>query len=107
MTMKMPNKEAMQDGYDSDSQLGPFIAKGVAYEADYCMDEQPLETENQNLLTPDENRILLVQKLTDDAIKNMKVAELRNELSLRGLSKNGLKAVLVDRSKDAIAKNSH
>ena len=34
----------------------------------------------------------------------MKVAVLRNELSLRGLLKNGLKAVLVDRLKDAIAK---
>ena len=56
------------------------------------------------MLAPDENEILLVQTLTDDAIKNMKIAELRNELSLRGLSKNGLKAVLVDRLKDAIAK---
>ena len=100
----MPNKEAMQDGYDSDGQLGPFIAKGVADEADYCMDEQPLETENRNLLPPDENEISPVQTLTDDEIQNMKVAELRNELSCRGLSKNGLKAVLVDRLKDAIAK---
>ena len=54
-SIKMLNEEAMEDGYDSDGQLGPFIAKGVADEVDYCMDEQPLETENLNLLALDKN----------------------------------------------------
>ena len=40
--MKMLHVEAMQDGYDSDGQLGPFIAKDVTDEADYCINENLL-----------------------------------------------------------------
>ena len=46
-----------------------------------------------------------VDALNDDTIDKMKVLELRKELGLRGLSKNGIKGVLVKRLKEGIEKN--
>ena len=42
---------------------------------------------------------------TSDDIKKMKVMELRSALQARGMTKNGLKAVLVSRLEEAVKKN--
>ena len=54
-----------------------------------------------------ENNIpVMAQPVLTESITNaMKVVELRDELENRGMSKNGHKAVLVDRLKEAIAQN--
>ena len=41
--------------------------------------------------------------LTDDKIEKMKVSELKEALGARNLSKNGVKAVLINRLKQAVA----
>ena len=43
--------------------------------------------------------------LTSDDIKNMKVMKLRSALQARGMTTNGLKAVLVSRLEEAVEKN--
>ena len=43
--------------------------------------------------------------LTSDDINKMKVMELRSTLQARGMTKNGLKAVLVSRLEEAVKKN--
>ena len=40
--LKLPDEVAMEEGYDSEGQLGP-LQKGIEAESNYCMDEQPLE----------------------------------------------------------------
>ena len=68
------------------------IASPVTSDEDSEGDEDvPME----NLLVPRENAPL--STLTDDDIKRMRVAELRVELSQRGLDAKGLKATLKER----------
>ena len=71
------------------------------------MDEQPLELECMNLdsvnETITETETTQNCTLNNDSINKMKVSELSEELTLRGLSKNGLKGVLVARLKEAVA----
>ena len=112
---EMTNEETMDNGYDSDGQLGPFLENGVSDESNYCMDEVPLvrnidstvPTENTENTKNDKNSSVpeAVAALNDAAIDKMKVAELRKELEMRGLSKNGNKSVLVSRLKEGVSKN--
>jgi len=110
--MKMIDEALIEDGYDTDCQLGPFIESGVEAEERVCMDEEPLGSENPNICETnivensiDATAVTAESVLTDELIDKMKVVELRLELEKRGISKNGLKADLVGRLKEAVAKN--
>ncbi len=104
--LEMTSEEAMDNGYDSDGQLGPFQEAGVSNESNCCMDEAPVEgsnTRNIDSTAPTENTENgenssvpeAVDALNDTAIDKMKVVELRKELEMCGLSKSGNKSVLV------------
>ena len=112
----MVNEDAIDNGYDSDGQLGPFFETGVSEEANFCMDEAPIQAETRpnvestkgikNAENVDKSVVPeAVDALDDEAIDKMKVVELRRELEMRGLSKNGDKGVLVKRLKEGIKKN--
>ena len=106
--LKMPDLSLLEEGYDSDMQIGPFYQDGVHDKGFVIMDEDALE-EPESILVPDnaaENvENLSPVTLTDKQINGMKVLELRQELEKRGMSKNGLKSVLVERLKEAIRNN--
>ena len=111
----MPDDSLINEGYDSDFQVGPFIQSGVAEEAFVCMDEEAPEEPEPVLLAAvecensDEVHVDAVEavpevpEITDENIDKMKVSELRVELERRGMSKNGLKAVLIQRLKEAVS----
>ena len=107
-TLKMPDLSFLEEGYDSDMQIGPFYQDGVHDEGFVIMDEDALE-EPESILLPDnaaENvKNLSPVMLTDEQINGMKVLELRQELEKQGMSKNGLKSVLVERLKEAVRNN--
>ena len=113
--LKMPNDEMMDAGYDSDFEVGPFIQSGVEEEGMVCMDEEAPEAPEPILAVAendenDENIIAAeivqpLQELTDEQIGSMKVVELRTHLEKRGMSKSGLKVVLIARLKEAITQN--
>jgi len=48
-TLKMIDKSLIEDGYDTDCQLGPFVEAGVEAEKIVCMDKAPLESEKPNI----------------------------------------------------------
>jgi len=95
----MPQDEMLEDGYDTDLQLGPFYEDGVSDEVFVSMDEDapevpatniapPIHTKNSDDLkcaasTPSNS------ELKKEDISKLKVAELRIELGKRGLSKMG------------------
>ena len=103
-TLIMPSDEALEDGYDSDGNLGPFMGTNTEYERFVLMDEvvpeapieitQPSVAEVESAAEP---------CLDEETMKKMKVAELCAALQARGLLKNGLKSILFDRLKAAIA----
>ena len=112
----LPSEDAMDNGYDSDGQLGPFLQDGVSEETNFCMDEAPVQgekapnvdgTEMAETTENADGSVVpeAVDALNDDAIDKMKVVDLRKELGMRGLSKNGNKGVLVKRLKEGIQKN--
>ena len=39
----MPSEDAMDNRYGSDGQLGPFLQVGVSEEANFCIDEAPIQ----------------------------------------------------------------
>ena len=41
----MPSEDAMDNGYDSDGQLGSFLQDGVSEQTDFCMDEATIRGE--------------------------------------------------------------
>ena len=99
----MPSDEALEGGYDSDGNVGKFLSADVEYENLVSMDE--VAPEEPALLTPlPDNGMGSTPEsvLDEETIKKMKVADVRIALEARGLSKNGLKAVLVDRLKAAV-----
>ena len=98
----MPDESLIDDGYDTDNQVGPFVQGGVEDEALVCMDEEAPDVPETILVVAGEGEnsenlipATVVPGITDDDINDMKVAELRVELERRGMSKNGLKAVLI------------
>ena len=110
--LKIPDEGMMDAGYDSDFNMGPFVQDGVSAEAFVSMEEEaPVEPEPVLVLTDGgENRENTIPEiaqpvLTEAVIDVMKIVELRSELGKRGMSKNGLKAVLVERLKEAVAQN--
>ena len=108
--LKIPDKGMMDAGYDSDFNMGPFVQDGVSAEAFISMEEEaPVEPEPV-LVLADRNREKIIPEiaepvLTEAVIDAMKIVELRSELGKRGMSRNGLKAVLVERLKEAVAQN--
>ena len=63
-----------------------------------------VECENSNEIHVDAVEVVPeVPELSDENIDKMKVSELRVELERRGMSKNGLKAVLIQRLKEAVS----
>ena len=101
----MPSDELLEEGYDSDMQHGPFLQHGVMEESFEIMDEVEKTATEDETAEPDEVVESAPPPLTSNAIKKMKVKELRTALEVRGLSKNGLKAVLVARLEDAVKNN--
>ena len=107
----MLSEDAMDNGYDSDGQLGPFLQEGVSEETNFCMDEAPIRGENAPNVdatetaktTENADKSVVpeaVDALDGDTIDKMKVIDLRKQLGMRGLSKNGNKGVLVKRLKE-------
>ena len=104
----------LEDGYDTDMQLGPFYEDGVSDEVFVSMDEEAPEVPATNIAPPSqtENSDNLNHaasnssnsELRREDIAKLKVTELRTELGKRGLSKNGLKKVLQDRLVEGIKK---
>ena len=87
-------------------QSGPFIQDGVVEEEFASMDEVEKTVIEVVTAEPGESEEdEVVPVLTSDAIKKMKVMELRSALQERGITKNGLKAVLVSRLEEAVEKN--
>ena len=110
--LKMPDEEMMDGGYDSDFNMGPFVQDGVPAEAFVSMEEEALVEPEPVLVLTDGGKnceeiapVIAQPVLTEALIDSMKVLELRNELEKRGMSKHGLKVVLVSRLKDAVSKN--
>ena len=110
--LKIPDEGMMDAGYDSDFNMGPFVQDGVSAEAFISMEEEaPVEPEPVLVLADgDGNREKIIPEiaepvLTEAVIDAMKIVELRSELGKRGMSRNGLKAVLVERLKEAVAQN--
>ena len=101
----MPNNELLEAGYDSNMQFGPFLQAGVAEESFASMNEAEKTAEEGEIAEPDEVAESAPPVLASDDIKKMKVAELRAALEIRGLQKNGLKAVLIARLEDAVKNN--
>ena len=104
--MKLLDDWAQDDGYDSDGQFGPFIEKGVKEESDYAIDEVVPKIVNQNVENANNNTSETVVEAFDalnpSTIEKMKVVELRQELGMRGISKNGNKLSLVERLKELL-----
>ena len=99
----MPSDEALEGGYDSDGNVGPFLSVDVEYENLVSMYE--VAPEEPDLLTPPpDNGVGSTPKsvLNEETIKKMMVSDLRIALEARGLSKNGLKTVLIDQLKAAV-----
>ena len=101
--LNMPSIALLDQGYDSDMQMGPFVETGVTDEAFVSMDEDVPEEVAQPLQVPE-----VVPEtgsdpvLTSEMIDKMVVAELKVALDARGMSKIGLKAVLIERLKEAV-----
>ena len=82
----MSDLSLLEEGYDSDMQIGPFYQDGVHEEGFLIMDEDALE-EPESILLPDKaaenienvNNFNPVS-LTDKQINGMKVLELRQAL---------------------------
>ena len=101
----MPSDEALEGGYDSDGNVGPFLSAYVEYENIVSMDEGA--PEEPSLLTPPpDNGVGSTPESVFDkeTIKKMKVPYLRIALKARGLSRNGLKTVLIYQLKAAVGR---
>ena len=94
--------ENMNDeGYDSNGDIGPVrYAPGIEEDINVDEDEVLIQIPNPNEVENDSNENI---GLTDDKIEKMKVSELKEALGARNLSKNGVKAVLISRLKQAVA----
>ena len=100
----MPSDEALEDGYDSDGQLGPFMGLNTEYERFVSMDEVAPEAPAEETPPPvAEVESAPEPALDEETMEKMKVAELRVALQARGLSKNGRKIELFNRLKAAVA----
>jgi hypothetical protein len=99
----MPSEEQLEEGYDSDGNVGPFIDPNIADENLVSMDET----------TPDQQVVVIGKKkksggstrrrlLKVKTIKKMGVLELRDALKKRGISIHGLKEDLVERLVKAV-----
>ena len=86
--LKIPDLSFLEEGYDSDMQIGPFYQDGVHDIGFVIMDEDALE-EPESIVVPD-NAAKNVKNsspitLIDKQINGMKVLELRQELEERGM----------------------
>ena len=108
-TLNIPEQPLLEEGYDSDMQRGPFYQDGVRDEMFFDMSEDAPEVVEAILLPDDATENIenstTTNMLTDEQIGAMKVVELRTELEKRGMSKNGLKNVLIQRLKEAVKNN--
>ena len=82
--LKLPEEVAMEEGYDSNGQLGLFLQKGFEAESNYCINEQPLELDlialdsiNETIAKTKINQNFI---LDNESINRMKVSELREEM---------------------------
>jgi hypothetical protein len=95
------NKDAHDLGYDSDGEIGPFF--------DAVAEEQPFEAYEEEVvgervptaplpvLQAHQNNAAAPPQLSENIIRAMKVAELRNELKSRNKAVSGTKDVLIQR----------
>ena len=102
--MNIVSDELFEEGYDSDGQMGPFYEHGVSDEEFFTMTEdEPVRgievTPAPEMETPASAELVL----NDEIIGTMKVKDLRDALSKRGVNKAGLKGGLVRKLKEAVA----
>ena len=100
----MPSDNLIAEVYDSEYQVGPFVERGVEEENLFSMDEVPLEAP-EGIAVPAECGVELIPDpvLDDNTTNKMNLAKLRVALQARGMSNNGLKAVLIDLLKTSVA----
>ena len=87
-------------------QFGPFIQDGIVEEEFASIDEE--EKMVIEVVTSETGKIEegeAVPLLTSNDIKKMKVMDLQSDLQERGMTTNGLKALLVSRLEEAVEKN--
>ena len=91
-------EERFDLGYDSDEQVGPFF-DAILEEGDQLVDEKGVPDEevvNESLADEEQSSSICTNidifiPVEDGLLDKMKVAELRNELSVRQLSTRGKK----------------
>ena len=102
--MNIVSDELFEEGYDSDGQMGPFYEHGVSDEEFVTMTEDEPVQEIEVTPAPEmETAESAEPVLTDEIIDTMKVKDLRDALSKRGVNKAGLKGELVRKLKEAVA----
>jgi len=95
-------KDSYHDGYDSDSELGPFF-DAIMDEASDSEDDEELptaagvESASTLQLPTDVPPLPPPPLLTEDAVKRMNVAQLKDELKKQKLTVNGVKLALQER----------
>ena len=85
----------MDNGFDSDNELGPFLADGVEVEEEIGMEEEEVVVQNGEDEAGDGAQNVNPESVVSpDEVHGLKVAELRKMLKDRGLAQNGLKEAL-------------
>jgi len=96
----IPSADKIEQGYDSDGFCGPSF-EAVDNEVSLVWNEDEIIP---TAIDPIQNQEL-EQSLTEDECRKMKVSELKEQLVLRNLSRNGRKADLLERLISAISNN--
>ena len=107
-------EERFDLGYDSDEQVGPFF-DAILEEGDQLVDEKGVPDEevvNESLADEEQSSSICTSidifiPIEDGLLDKMKVAELRDELSVRQLSTRGKKQELRERLKKALIDKVH
>ena len=116
---KLENFDSIEEectgGYDSDGELGPFfdVNEGEG-EHDVDKDSRPVsqpvlveEDEDESTTSNPEYETPCHVPIEDAVLAKMKVAEIWEEIKNRKDPEAGLKALLIDRPKKELGKESH
>ena len=96
----MPSPDKIEQGYDSDGWNGPCF-EAVSDEGALIWNEEEVIPTDNDPKEYEEQQAMP----TEEECRAMKVSELRDQLALRNLSKNGRKAELLQRLLTAIKNN--